>query len=498
MDNKEESRTYRSIFKNTSLFGGVQVLNILISVIRSKIIAVLLGPAGVGVQGLFTTATDLIKNITSFGLSTSAVKNIAEAYSTNNNIRLRKVVTSFRKLVWVTGLLGMTTTIVLSPLLSHVSFGNSHYVVSFIFLSIILLFDQLASGQLSLLQGTHRLKELAKASVYGSVIGLVITIPLYYYFRMDGIVPVLVLGSFVSLLVSWLLTRKVDIEKIKISYKEVFSEGKSMIVMGFVMSIGILVTFISSYVLRGCIRYWGGIESVGIFTAGFALVNQYTGLVFRAMGTDYYPRLAAVNTDNMRCQDLINKQGEIGVLVLAPLIMLFIVFIPQLTLLLYSEKFLDIRWYVVFACSGMLFKMSSWSISYVFIAKGEAKLFLINEITAGLYGIGLNLLAYYFYGMLGLGVSFAITFVVYFLQVYLIAKKKYNFHISKSFLIVWGIQSTVLFFCVASCFLQCILLRYMFGLFAFIISAFFSVRELNQRMSIKELIWNKLKIKNNE
>ena len=69
----EEKASYRQIMKATSIFGGVQVINIIISIVRSKFVAVLLGPGGMGIYGLFISTTGLIEKITNLGLSTSAV-----------------------------------------------------------------------------------------------------------------------------------------------------------------------------------------------------------------------------------------------------------------------------------------------------------------------------------------------------------------------------------------------------------------------------------------
>jgi O-antigen/teichoic acid export membrane protein len=76
---KNDQDLYRQILKATSIFGGVQFLGIIISIIHSKFIAVLLGPAGMGISGLLTSATALINSLTSFGLGTSAVRDVAES-----------------------------------------------------------------------------------------------------------------------------------------------------------------------------------------------------------------------------------------------------------------------------------------------------------------------------------------------------------------------------------------------------------------------------------
>jgi O-antigen/teichoic acid export membrane protein len=80
----EDKSSYRQILKATSIFGGVQVFNILITIVRSKVIAILLGPTGMGVVGLLTSTTALVGSMTNFGLETSAVKSVAEAYSTSD------------------------------------------------------------------------------------------------------------------------------------------------------------------------------------------------------------------------------------------------------------------------------------------------------------------------------------------------------------------------------------------------------------------------------
>ena len=42
-----EKQSFRSILKTTGLFGGVEVLKILVNVFQTKIVAVILGPVGI-------------------------------------------------------------------------------------------------------------------------------------------------------------------------------------------------------------------------------------------------------------------------------------------------------------------------------------------------------------------------------------------------------------------------------------------------------------------
>lgn len=324
--NKHQS-SYRQIMKATSLFGGVQVFQIIISVVRSKFVAILLGPSGMGIVGLLTSTTGLVAGLTNFGLGTSAIKNISEASATEDEHRISKVISVMRRLMWITGILGAVITLVFSPWLSQFTFGNKEYTAAFIWISITLLLNQLSSGELVFLQGLRRLQDLAKANVYGSAAGLIITIPLYYKFGVQGIVPVIIITALITLFFSWYFAKKIKIKKTKLTNEAIMVEGKSMLVMGFMISLSGLISIIVAYLLRIFINRTGNVADVGLYNAGFTIINTYVGMIFTAMGTDYYPRLSLVAKDNEQCSQNINQQSEIALLILAPVLIGFLVFI---------------------------------------------------------------------------------------------------------------------------------------------------------------------------
>lgn len=434
-DTKEESEnsSYKSIVKATSLLGGVQVGKILINVAKQKIIALLLGTEGMGISGLLTSSTQLIQSTTSLGLSSSAVRNVAEAYASNDRNSLSRTVSALRNLVWGTGMLGMLCVILFSPLLSKSAFGNNEYIVPFIFLSVSLLFQQLSAGQSVLLQGMRKLRNLAEANVLGALLGLVLSIPIYFLFGIQGIVPTLILESLVILCCTWFFTRKIKFKKSTLSFKETLSEGKSMMGMGLAMTLNNILVLGVSYLVRVFIVNIGGLSDVGIYTAGITIVNSYVGLVFWAMGTDYYPRLAGINQDNEKCINLINQQSEIATIIIAPLASIFLVCTPIMIKILYSSDFLSMTTLMELSMIGMIFKASSWAISYLFLAKADMKAFLFNEVVIQLISVPVYIGSYKIAGLDGLGLGFLIIYILYFLIVYISAQKKYNFHFSKSY-----------------------------------------------------------------
>ncbi|MFT5735780.1 MAG: O-antigen/teichoic acid export membrane protein [Maribacter sp.] len=484
----KNSSSYRQIMKATSIFGGVKIFNILISIIRFKVVAVLLGPAGIGVLGLFNSTIVLISSLTNFGLGISAVKDIAAANDTKNGQRIAKVVLVVKRLVWFTGIFGALVTLVLSSWLSEIAFGNKEYTVAFIWLSSTLLLKQLASGEFVILQGLRKLKELAKANLIGSVLGLVVSIPLYYYWRLEGIVPALIVTAIFTYLVSLYFGNRVKTENIKVSTKELKVEGKGMMMMGFMLSLSGIMVLSESYIIRIFINNMGGVEQVGLYNAGIALISTYVGLLFAAMETDYYPRLSAVASDNEKSNELVNQQTEIALLILAPVLTALLIFIDWVIIILYSSEFVAIKIMIYWAFLGMFFKVPGWVVGFLFIAKGKSKLFFWSELVSNLYLLGLNLLGYYYWGLTGLGISFLASYILYLLQVYLIAKSKYGFTFHKDCIKLFIIQFGLALICFVIISLLSSPWIYVVGIPIILLSAWYSFNELDKRLHLKELL----------
>lgn len=490
-----ETNSYKQIIKATSIFGGVQVFNIFISLLRSKVVAVLLGPSGMGIVGLLTSTISLIASITNFGLGASAVRDIAAAYATADRQRVSIVTAVFRKWVWVTGILGALVVLIGSPWLSELTFGNRNYTSAFILLSITLLLNQLNSGQNVLLQGSRKLKLLASANMIGAVVSLIVTLPLYYFYGSKGIVPAMVIMSLLTLVVTHFFASRLDIPKAIVSSKTILSEGKGMLRLGFMLSVSGLITTLAAYLVRIYISNTGSITDVGLYSAGFAIIGTYVGMIFSAMGTDYYPRLSGVSHDVQQTNILVNQQAEIALLILGPVLAIFLTFSSFIVALLYSDQFSPVYVMIAWASLGMYFKASSWAVAFIILAKSDSKLFFLNELTTNIYGLFLNILGYYFFGLEGLGISFFLLYLFYFIQVFLVCKNKYAFKFQSKFLKMAIQQFTIGMICFSINRYLTSPYSYVFGVAGCLISIAISFRELNRLFDLRRIVNKILKRK---
>ena len=479
--------------KATSIFGGVQVFNIIISIGRSKILAILLGPAGIGILGLIMSTTKLISSLTNFGLGISAVKEIAIAFELGDEKQLAKTIVIVKRWIWYTGLFGALLTILLSPFLSELTFGNKDYTVAFVWLSITLLLNQLTSGSFVFLQGLRKLKYLAKANVIGAALGLLVSVPIYYYLGVEGIVPAMIFTSILGFVVAYYFTRKVNNRTIAVTSNETITKGKGMLVMGFMLSISGIMVLGVSYVIRIFINNNGGVEDVGLYNAGIAIISTYVGLLFTAMETDYFPRLSAVIHNDKKAIELINQQAEIAILILAPVLIVFLVFVDWIITLLYSSEFIPIKEMIYWAAIGMFFKVAAWVLAFFFIAKGASKLFFWSELVTNIYTLILNLVGYYYWGLTGLGLSYLISYFIYLIQIYTITRKIYNFSFSSAIIKIFLFQFSLAIICLIVAKQISSHWSYGIGTIFILISMYYSFMELDKRLNLKDLFAKYLK-----
>lgn len=492
MQNKEDSNNFKDGLKGTSLFGGVQVFKIAIAVLRSKILAVLLGPSGVGVLGLLTSTLDVIYSISNLGLATSAVRDISEANSDNNREKLSRTVVVFRKLVWITGLFGLSICLFLSPYWSKASFGNHDYVFTFCLLSLTVLFRLLSEGQNALLQGTHHLRYMAKSNVIGNAIGFAVSVPFYYFWGIAGIGPSLFFFYLINLALSWYFSRKVYIDNIKVSLTEVLLDGRNMLKLGFFLSLSGLLTSGVAYIIRLYISNKGGLDDVGLYTAGFAIVNTYVGMVFTAMGTEYLPRISSYAKDVEQFTKAINSQMEISILLIAPLICAFIIFGDLGVQLLYSRDFLSIDLMICFAIFAVFFKAPSWCCSYAIIAKGDSVLFFVGELFSLFVMLASNIILYKYYGLTGLGVAYIVIYGYYMAQEWFICKLKYKLCLTKSVYMCYVPQLAFCTLCFYISYAFQSYIRYTIGIIPFCLSLTFSYMMINRKVNIVKYIKSKM------
>ncbi len=417
------------VLKAMGIFGGVQVLNILCSLIRNKLVAMWIGPAGVGLFGIFNQALEMLNTATNLGVRNSSVRDISQAVEKRDSSMISRIITVVRRWSLWLGLGGALITMAIAPLLSRLTFGDFNHIWHYVALSAAVLFMALTNGEYAVLQGLSKLKKLARVTVSGTLGGLLISIPMFYFLREDSVLPSIIVYAL-CVMAAALFTKDKEFPKAKVTSRETVSMGADFIKLGVFMTLGSFVAMLASYIFVSWLNITSGKETVGFYQAGYTLVDKYAGLVFVALGYEYYPRLARVAGSSMRLRVFVSNQINLSFMVLTPCLLAFILLRSHLVWLLYSKEFLVILTYISWGVVGTVLRATSWCFSFVMLAKGDGKIFLITESLDAVIGLTLNIVCFSLWGVDGLGFAYIAWFACYTIIVGVVYFRVYHLTIS--------------------------------------------------------------------
>ncbi len=411
MENNDSEKSYGHILKYTGIFGGVQGLNILIGLVRNKVIAALLGPDGMGLAALFNTTVNFISQATNFGISFSAIRHISELFDNGDEEQINHFVKVVRAWSLLTALLGMLVCLVAGPFLSDYTFSWGDHTLHFIMLSPAVALMAITGGETAILKGTRQLRSLAVIQIYNVFLALLIAVPLYYYFGQTAIVPVIVLMALSSMLLTIRHSYKFYPLRLTGS-KGVLGEGMEMIRLGVAFVLAGIFGSGAEMLVRSYLNVKGDLDVVGLYNAGFMLTVTYAGMVFSAMETDYFPRISAVAHDTKVMRDTVNRQIEVSLLLVSPMLTALIVFMPLIIPLLFTKAFLPVVAMAQVSVFAMYIKAISLPVSYLTLARGDSLAYLLIEAFDDILLVVFMIVGYQQGGLTGTGVALTAFYAV--------------------------------------------------------------------------------------
>ena len=404
--------SYRHILKYTGIFGGVQGFQLVMGLLRTKLMAILLAPSGMGLASLFQSTSQFLYQATNLGVALSAVRQLSEDHEAEDKTLLETSIQTVRGWSLLTAVLGLLVALVLGPVLSQTTFDWGNHSLHFVLLGPAVAMMALTGGETAILKATRQLGNLAFIQLVNAVLALIISIPIYYVFGEAGIVPVINLMAFATLL----LTARHSLRLYPVRW-DAFSlrQGSGMLRLGVAFTLAGIVGSGAEMFIRSFLNLSGDLDAVGLYNAGYMITITYAGLVFAAMENDYFPRLSAVNQDVAATNQMVNKQMEVSILMMSPLLTSLIILLPVLIPLLLSSQFLPIVAMTQVAALAMFLKAMTLPVAYITLARGLSLTYLVLE---SLYYVALVvfiILGYRHWGIWGTGLAITLAHLAEFL-----------------------------------------------------------------------------------
>lgn len=482
MDNK---KSYFQIVRSTGLFGGAQLINILIGIVRNKLIAILLGSMGMGLISIYQSTLDLIKSITCLGIDTTGVREIAAASEESN--KLISTISVIYKWTWILALLGGIICIIFSSHISIWAFSSDTYSQSIAWLSISVFFNVLAIGELVILQGLRQIGYMIKSGLIWNLSALVLLTPLYYFYGLKAIVPVFIIVSIVTYLSTLYYRRKVGVKIITIPFRELLSKGKFILRIGFFIILAAIQTQIALFIVRSMVINKVGLEQLGLLQAAWTITNVYLTLILKSMSADFYPRLSAICNDNKKIRKLLNEQIYIILIISLPVFVFLLLSSKLLLSLLYSGSFESAYTLLNWRTIGMFFKVITWALGFVLLAKGKGMMYFISDTSYSIIYLACIYFLFPYYGLDSVGIAYMIAYISYLVIVYIMLRRLIGFRWTME-----NVKASVI--CLALILITFCAVQYrtqqslIIAVVVLLISIAYSVYQLNKAVQFKELV----------
>lgn len=413
----KQSKRLKSIFG----MGFASMVQVMVNIVRVKIIAVLLGTIGVGITSLINNFMSTVIPLTSLGLNQGIIKALND--DINDEERIKKIqATSYITTMLISIILSIIVLIIPDLVVKRDNVNLSNYIYILAILSIPFL--TLNQINISIINGFKLIKELGLANVISSIISLIISVYLTYKFKLNGAVLSIFVSSVLITLVYWKLGRTNDI-KLKYSFS-MFDYDIS--VLKYLVKFGVMsifVGFITNYsvlLVRKIIVKNLGIDAVGVFQADWALINQYLGLVLSSIGVYLIPTLCSLRL-NEEIVDELNATLNIMIKIIVPIMSLLILLSHPIIVLLYSNKFSSASVLLPLFIIGDFFKLIAWVIGSTFWTIPKlGKLAFINGVNSIILVI-MTLLLTNKLGLYGIALAYIIQNAVELAYNYFILKK---------------------------------------------------------------------------
>lgn len=407
-DQRSENDNYDHVLKYTSVFGGVQGLIILIGLVRNKFMALLLGAGGMGFNALLTSVQNFASQCTNLGISFGAVPRLSGYYEQQRTELVDYYIQVIRLWSMIAAVLGCLFCILVSPLINDLSFTWGNHTLHYAMLGVSVAMIAITGGETAILKATRRLGSLARVQIYTTVASVFLSIPLYYFFRHSGVVPAIMLIAAAGMLVTIGYSYRLYPLKMHFNSKQL-KNGASMIRLGLAFVLAAAIGSASEMLIRAYLNVEGGLDFVGLYNIGFMLTITYAGMVFSAMESDYFPRLSGVCKDIVKTNETVNKQIEVSLLLLSPMLVALIMILPVLVPILFSHEFIPVVGMAQVAVLAMYFKVLTMPVAYITLARSLSLSYLLLETSYFVVLVLAVMIGFQQWGLWGTGLAIVVA-----------------------------------------------------------------------------------------
>lgn len=394
--------------------GSARVSTTLISIIRTKVVAVLLGPEGIGLLGLLSSIQEVGAQIADGGMSHSGVRQLARARNTPARLARIRLAMAF-SILSLAVIAAAAVWIFRSPISEQIAGTNKH-TASFGLLGAGIAALMIFRWKQALLCGFQKVAAHSALTIAAAALGTIIGITAILVWGLDGIVWAVLMPSIAGILLAPFFMRSLGTSNLRFSPKElniVLSHAQSLFRLGIGLMLSAVAVFLTPMILRIFLSHDAGLEQVGYYHAGLVISLHLTAVITAAVAMDYYPRLSAVATSPEQTEILMNQQVRLHLVIGVPAAACVAISGPHLLQLLFSEEFTAATAFVQCMMAGTVVRLVAVPAEMVLMARAQSGVILRLQLAHQSFVLTVALILWPVVGLAGLGIAFSVGQVVH-------------------------------------------------------------------------------------
>ncbi|KZZ36995.1 hypothetical protein A3756_11580 [Oleiphilus sp. HI0086] len=346
--------------------GAARLVEFVIGLVKIKVSAIFLGIAGVGVFNQLNFLSQKLSTFTLLSTGEALVKQIAEQQTSSDELDTegRDIVLSSLKayisLVFVfMSLVVFVILLFMSDVTVYV-FGSPEHTDAFLVGIVSLPLLVINSIPYGILRAFNGMIEIAKARIWSTLVNILHTVPLIYYYGLEGAIASVFICHLVALFFNYYYAQKLYLKKYRINFKAIIraSYNKELIsellqFSGFGLTIGLYV-IASEFICRAIVVSNMGIEAIGLYSPVVMWSTLFTGFLVPALTTYLYTSLCQ-SKSNAEISSLLNDGLRLAGFAMMPLLLLAIPYRDLIIVIFYSSDFLEVEKYLPYHFLGVLF-----------------------------------------------------------------------------------------------------------------------------------------------
>ena len=404
----------RAILRSSSLIAVSQFVTIFAGLVRLKAAAVFLGPAGVGLAGLYTSLVQTAAAFFALGLGNAGAREVAVAHAAGGEDAVWPISRSLNSLTLVLALVGGAAFWGASSFVARTVVGGQARESDVAWLALGVILTVIFGSQNALLVGLRRIREVARINVMAGLVGSAVGVGAILSLGMRGLVVMVIAPSLVSY-----LNALATLHEGKRGPHSVVALGKlvrewcRLLKFGAPLMLSGITALAGQLAVRAILQRVVGVGMLGEFQAAWGIGAAYLTVVLSALSVEYFPRLSAALGNGGAAAAMVNDQTEIIILLCSPIILTMMGLAPWVVKLLYSSQFDAavgiLRWQLI----GDVFKIVSWPLSFILLGGGFSGLYMFAEAAGVIVFVSGVIVGAPIFGVDAAGAAFLLMYIVY-------------------------------------------------------------------------------------